>query len=565
MDRNLFLAFALSFAVLMLWTLVIEPPPSRRAASPEATAPAAEPPDEQEIPPPAPPAEGALPALQAAEAQPAEASPKPPTTTPQGRRIAFETELFQAELDTLGAGIAHWQLKHYHTSRREGGQPLELTTGRAPFDRAWVTPFEELGLGDLSQAVFELEARDGLRFSFRHVRDHVSVTKEFRFHEDSYAFELRVSVENQSQQVIEPRFALTWPASLRSGNDFRQQSLAALHAGSLAVEQLERFGKPGFLGRAPQTEKRFESEVDWAGFQTTYFVGAMLPDNPSQAGGRFVATQPGESGVAQVYFDPVALRPGQQAERLFRGYVGPKEPDRLESVGGGLSRSIDLGWAWIVPLTRFFNWLLAALHSVVPNYGLAIIILTVLVRLVTAPLTNKQMRSMERMRAISPKLKELREKYGDDRQKQSEEMMRLYRQEGVNPLGGCFPMLLQLPVFIGLFYALRSSIQLRQAPFVGWIDDLSAPDTLFEIPGIGIPFRVLPLVMGVTMLLQQRITPAQGMDPSQQKMMMTMMPIVMTVVFYQFPSGLVLYWMVSNVLAIAHQLWIGRGLRSQQA
>ena len=131
----------------------------------------------------------------------------------------------------------------------------------------------------------------------------------------------------------------------------------------------------------------------------------------------------------------------------------------------------------------------------------------------------------------------------------------------MNPLGGCLPMVLQLPVFIGLFYALRSSIQLRHAPFVGWIDDLSAPEALFVIPGLDIPFRVLPIVMGATMLLQQRITPMQQMDPAQQKMMQTVMPVVMTAVFYQFPSGLVLYWMVSNVLAISHQLWIGRGMR----
>jgi YidC/Oxa1 family membrane protein insertase len=230
-------------------------------------------------------------------------------------------------------------------------------------------------------------------------------------------------------------------------------------------------------------------------------------------------------------------------------------------LGGGLIHSVDLGWAWIIPLTRFFNWLLSVLYSVVSNYGLAIILLTVLVRLVTTPLTNKQMRSMERMRSLNPKLQELKEKHGDDKQKQSEAMMALYRQEGVNPLGGCLPMLLQLPVFIGLFYALRSSIQLRQAPFFGWIDDLSAPDMLFELPGIGIPLRVLPLLNGLTMLVQQRITPMQGMDPAQQKMMTTMMPIVMTVVFYQFPSGLVLYWMVSSVLAVSHQLLIGKNLR----
>jgi len=138
--------------------------------------------------------------------------------------------------------------------------------------------------------------------------------------------------------------------------------------------------------------------------------------------------------------------------------------------------------------------------------------------------------------------------------------MSLYRQEKVNPLGGCLPMVLQLPVFIGLFYALRSSIQLRQAPFIGWIDDLSAPDLLFTVPGTDFPFRVLPLLMGASMFFQQKMTPMQ-MDPAQARMMMVMMPVMMTVISYTFPSGLVLYWMMSNVLAITHQLWIGRHMK----
>jgi YidC/Oxa1 family membrane protein insertase len=167
---------------------------------------------------------------------------------------------------------------------------------------------------------------------------------------------------------------------------------------------------------------------------------------------------------------------------------------------------------------------------------------------------------MERMRHLQPKIKELQEKHKDDRQKQSEEMMALYKREGVNPLGGCLPMLLQFPVFIGLFYALQSSFDLRQADFFGWIHDLSAPESLFMIPGLDLPFRVLPVIMGASMVLQQKLTPTT-VDPAQARMMMTMMPIMFTVLFYQFPSGLVLYWMVSNLLGIAHQLWVGRQMR----
>jgi YidC/Oxa1 family membrane protein insertase len=180
-----------------------------------------------------------------------------------------------------------------------------------------------------------------------------------------------------------------------------------------------------------------------------------------------------------------------------------------------------------------------------------------MVRLVTAPLATKQMRSMKRLGELQPRMKAIQDKYRDDRQRQSQEMMKLYRESGVNPLGGCMPMLLQIPVFIALYYALQSSIDLRQAPFVGWIEDLSQPETLFVVPGLGVPVRILPLLMGASMVLQQKLTPTT-MDPAQARMMMVMMPIMFTVLFYGFPSGLVLYWFVSNLLAIGQQLWTNR-------
>jgi YidC/Oxa1 family membrane protein insertase len=165
---------------------------------------------------------------------------------------------------------------------------------------------------------------------------------------------------------------------------------------------------------------------------------------------------------------------------------------------------------------------------------------------------------MKRMSELQPKMKAIQEKYKDDRQLQSQKMMELYRSAGVNPLGGCLPMLVQFPVFIGLYYALQSVIELRQAPFVAWIDDLSVPEALFVIPGIELPLRVLPLLMGGSMWLQQKMTPATTMDPMQQRMMQTIMPVMFTFLFYQFASGLVLYWLVSNLLGIAHQAWMNR-------
>jgi YidC/Oxa1 family membrane protein insertase len=538
-DRNLLLAFALSFLVLMLWTRLVAPPPKpaeepapeQTVASTEAEKPAA---PSAAIPLPAPEPGTERPGL------PLEAdTPAPPPDEPS-RVLSRETSLYRAELDSRGASIRHWELREYDEGPRGDHAPIVLTTGNPPHQPVLVTPFEEVGIGDLSEAIFEVEEDVGSTVAFRYTEEGVTVRKVYSFQEESYSFELLVQVENRSERVIEPRFAVTWPAAERPGQDFKDQALSVLQEGSVENQPLQSIWKSGFFGGAAERVSDVMREVDWAGVNMAYFLAVMLPDNPAQARARFVGTEPGRAGVVQVFFDPVRLPPGEATERVFRVYMGPKEADRLEAMAGGLVRAIDLGWSWVAPLTRLFNWLLAALYLFVRNYGVAIIVLTVMVRIVTAPLTNKQMRSMERMRALAPKLQELKEKYGEDRQKQSEEMMRLYRQEGVNPLGGCLPMVLQLPVFIGLFYALRSSIHLRQAPFAGWIDDLS-------------------------MILQQRITPMQQMDPAQQKMMMTVMPIVMTVVFYQFPSGLVLYWMVSNVLAIAHQLWIGRGIRSKQA
>jgi len=561
MDRNTLLAFALSFAVLTLWMLFTTPtePPPKRSGEPAAEAPAPTEPEDAQVPE-LPDADALLGAEGVGEAAPE----APVAGTTAGEMVPIETPLFRAELDSRGGTLRHFELKNYGVTSAPSSPRIVLTTGKAPFANALATPLRELGLGDLSEAPFQIDEVDAREVTFSLERNGIRLRKSYSFEPDSYAFQLRLAVANDSDAEIGPRYAVSWPASIQPGNDFVEQSLEALHEGSIVREALSAFGQRGFFGGEPETQKILRREVDWAGIGATYFVAAVIPEDPVQASAQFVATEPGRAGVVQIFFDPVVLPPGKSAERIYRVYAGPKVPDYLEAVGAGLIRSIDLGYSWLSPLVLAFGWLLHALHDVIPNYGLAIIVLTIMVRVVTTPLTMKQMRSMERMRALQPKLQELKEKHPDDRQKQSEEMMQLYRREGVNPLGGCLPMLLQLPVFIGLFYALRSSIDLRQAPFVAWIDDLSSPDVLFDIPGIGIPLRVLPLIMGATMVLQQKITPMQ-MDPAQAKMMMTVMPVMMTVLFYQFPSGLVLYWMVSNVLAIAHQMWVGRTLRTVKA
>jgi YidC/Oxa1 family membrane protein insertase len=433
-----------------------------------------------------------------------------------------------------------------------------LTTPDAADQAGLTTPLAGLGQGDLSRAPYTVQQPDPLTLVFRRDVDGVAVTKTYVFSADSYLLRLRIEIENGTRAQLEPTFELLWHAQRRPGPDFTDQALVALHDGAVARTRLDGFGKPGFLGGGGAPESQvFPSGVDWAGAELRYFLMAFLPESPRDAGAALVPVRPGDTAEVQLGYAPIQLPPGNSAAREYRGYLGPKEHERLLAVGAHLDRSIDQGWAWMAPVTNFFAWMLRACYAVIPNYGVAIILLTILVRVVTAPLTTRQMRSMKRMGELSPRLKELQEKHKDDRQKQSEEMMKLYRETGVNPLGGCLPLVLQFPVFIGLYYALQSSIDLRQAPFFGWIDDLSRPESLFTLPGFNLPVRILPLIMGATMVLQQRMTPTT-MDPQQARMMMTIMPIMFTVLFYQFPSGLVLYWMVSNLLAIAHQAWVNR-------
>jgi YidC/Oxa1 family membrane protein insertase len=567
MDRNFVLACALSLAVLVGW-MVLTGDPSREQGSREIPPEQSQPVDSYEDSlETATPSSSATQPARAPERASATPASQPERVEVAERRILVDAPLYSVELTNRGAGISSWKLKEFRETSDRAAPVIDLVTGGSAGIPSFVTPFSELGIGDFADRVFEVVGEDVSSVSFETRENNVTIRKTFTFEPDSYSFRLLIEVLNDSTAALAPRFQIDIPAYEKDADDFREQALAALEDGSRVNTPLKSLGRSGFFqsftGGKTELHRDYLGPIDWAGIQTTYFLTVILPDNPSQANVRMATLEPGVSGATQLSFDETMLPPGRSIAREFRGFMGPKEMERLESFGGETVRAIDLGWSWVEPLTRFFSLFLKMLYSVVPNYGIAIIILTILVRVVTAPLTIKQMRSMERMRALSPRLKEIQAEFADDRQKQSEKTMALYKSEGVNPLGGCLPMLLQFPVFIGLFYALRSTIQLRQAPFFGWIDDLSVPESLFEIPGLGLPFRVLPLIMGASMVLQQRITPMQA-DPAQAQMMMTVMPIMMTVIFYQFPSGLVLYWMVSNILAITHQLWIGRGIRAKK-
>lgn len=584
MDRNTLLAIALSIAVYSAWLAYqtshrAEPPPdaSRQVEQP-ATAGGSSGAGGDDA--------GVNAARQdrageTADSQPGQ-EPSPVAATPtapsQTEPAVPESEIwhgtihgehFEAGLTSRGAALTRWTLLDFYQLDRAGkkGELIELVNPDPSHPRALTLPLRELGLGDLSDAVYQVESQAPDRVVFLLERGGMKIRKIYEFDLSGYQFDLRMEVRNDSGHLVTPDFAIELPATVRSGNDYTEESLVALHAGDREKQPIKSVGSPGFfksLFGSGETEQEVWRDISWTGVDLKYFTSLLLPDPIAGTSATFEPLVKHESAATVLRFEPLEIAPGQSLGRRVSGFLGPKEPEILAGVGREVNRSVDLGYSWFEPLTLFFQWLLSACYRIIPNYGWSIILITILVRVLTLPIMNRQMRSMEKMRALQPRLKEVQAKFSDDRQKQSEATMALYKETGVNPLGGCLPMLLQFPVFIGLFFALKSSFALRQAPFLLWINDLSAPEVLFMVPGLDFPFRLLPLIMGASMVMQQKLTPTT-VDPSQQTMMMIMMPVMMTVLFYQFPSGLVLYWMISNFLGIAHQLLIGRRMNRSAA
>ncbi len=486
---------------------------------------------------------------------------------------------YRVVLSSRGAVIREWILKGFVTRPAEGGELVRLIEAEVD-GGAFATPFPELEVGNLSRAAFELVEQSADRWVFEHVVKGLRIRKIFDFSApegEEYTASLTLALRNDSGRAVRPKFGLYLPVRVRAGADFRDAKLAVLERDSLKATAISSLGRAGILGAVLGREtglQRFESDVQWLGVSSRFFLSAVVPKISRSAGAEFRAIEAGAVGVGVIEYPDAVIPQGGSLEYEYELYGGPKSGAQLKAVderlGSGmlLERSVDRGWFWVAPLTDGFSTLLAWGYQVIPNYGVVIILLTILLRLAMAPLTVKQMRAMKknssRMGQLQPKMKAIQEKYKDDSQRRNEETMKLYKEAGVNPLtmmgGGCLPMLLQLPVFVALYYALQSSIDLRQAPFVLWIHDLSIPETAFTIPGIEIPVRILPLAMGASMVLQQKMTPSPSMDPAQARMMMTMMPIMFTVLFYGFPAGLVLYWFVSNLLAIGQQYWVNRGV-----
>jgi YidC/Oxa1 family membrane protein insertase len=493
---------------------------------------------------------------------PAPSARSTPLTAPLARNIPIQKTILSnenviAEISNDPGWLTSWRLKAYDERFPDGDIPIELIAGGLP---ALATE-----IGGVSGANFLGTRYEVIESSDREVLQRAEnqagvLTRRIRLDERGYGFDLELTFESRRTDPVDASFELYWPAEMSDRADFRELSLVAYNQGEGVVRTaVISAGQPGFLGfgGGENGVEKIPTTSVWAGMDLRYFAGLVI--DPNARGGfdvEFQTIEEGTSARAQIVTRSAAIGAGGTIAKSLRGYIGPKLIDELAEAGSGLEYSINRGYSWIEPLVRLFEIALDKLYGVIPNYGLAIIVLTILVRLLVSPLMVRQMRSAEKMRLVQPKVKALQERYKDDRQKQSEEMMKLWKEEGINPLGGCLPLLFQFPVLIGLFFALQSSIGLRHAPFALWINDLSQPATLFVLPGLDFPIRILPLIMAGSMFLQQKMTPTTGMDPAQAKMMLVMMPGMMLLFSYTFPSGLVLYWTVSNILGIAHQYWI---------
>jgi YidC/Oxa1 family membrane protein insertase len=545
MDQmRLLLALVLSFLVFMLWNVFFNQEPKQKPVpqlQQEASKEAREP-----VPSEAPPMasktleHGAIPA----------AKPERPA-----KKITVETPLYKAVLSEKGGAITHFILKKYHVSAQTGSPLMNLLPENGAIDGL------QIGLAGMESEIFEqgffeaslhgdqLNLSDGSReLTFRLVAENgIGLEKIYKFKADSYVIGLEVQIKNGSGKPVKDSL---WVA-LRNAIQTKKNSSAFEGPSALVNRSLENIPIDEISKKNTLT-----GNIKWAALESRYFMTALIPLSPQDASLRLSA---GQGGVVEArYIEPErTLDAGGRQQIDFNLFFGPKIMQQVAQAGHELERIIDFGYFDI--FAKPCLWLMNYLFGIIPNYGVAIIILTILSKILLWPLGTKSYKSMSQMKKLQPLLQEIRDKYKNDRKKMNEEVMRLHRTYGINPLGGCLPMVVQIPVFFALYRMLDQAIELRHAPFFGWINDLSVPDRLgnfdfaipFMEPPYGIP--VLTLIMGATMLWQQKMTPSVG-DPTQAKMMM-LMPVVFTFIFINFSAGLVLYWLVNNILSIGQQYY----------
>jgi YidC/Oxa1 family membrane protein insertase len=537
MERRIILFLILSMAVIVLYPYLLEKmgftkrpvPAAPRAVAPKqdaaapATGTAPAPPSEQILPTPAPSARVPAPATEAREQE--------------------ETDLVKVVLSNRGGVIKRWELKRYLTSDARDPQPIQLVPAAAK-DVSLTLPLTvevpDAKLQErLTRGLYMVSGKDvtlsaaqpaaDIGYSYTDPETGAQVRKRLTFHHSSYLVDLTLETTGVSSS-----------STLSLGTNF-------------GIHRWEE-GFVGFIGPAtfingklskdaPEKEDLRAGQVTWAALQDKYFLAAVIPADP---GTRIVVVRKeGEKLVSVGLRTPAT---GGTLRSKYGLFVGPKEYDTLAALKLGLEETIDFGWfiygSWSIVrvVAKPLFYAIRYLHEITHNYGVAIVMITVFIKLLLAPLAYKSYKSMKDMAAVQPEVVALQKKYADDRERLNKELLRFYKERKVNPVGGCLPMFFQIPVFVALFNILYMTIELRQAPFILWVKDLSVQD----------PYYVLPILMGVTMFIQQKIQPTT-MDPRQAQIML-LLPVFLTFLFITFPAGLVLYWLTNNVLTIVQQI-----------
>ncbi len=468
-----------------------------------------------------------------------------------GQRISVVTDLYKADIETTGGDLRRLELLKHRAADNDKTNFVLLDDAANP-----MTYVAQTGLigADLPthKAVFTTSAtsyqmqpdQDSLEVRLNWLSNGVSVDKIYTFHRNRYAIDVTYEVKNGSASAITPA---VYYQIVHDNLSNQGSKLMPTFTGGAYYSEATKFKKLKFADMDKEALK-LSSNDGWVGLLQHYFVSAWIPkdglvrDFYSKKINEHMYTIGSKSALA-------TIAPGATLVVPARLFSGPQTKVDLISTAPGLEYTVDYGWLTVVATPLF--WMLSKIHALVSNWGVAIILLTVLIKAAFFRLSASSYRSMAQMRELAPRLEAMKAKFGDDRQKMQAAMMELYKKEKINPMGGCLPILVQIPVFISLYWMLLGSVELRHAPFFGWIQDLSAID----------PFYILPILMGATMIIQTRLNPKPA-DPLQAKVM-TWMPVVFSVFFFFFPAGLVLYWLVNNVLSITQQWYINKMIHAE--
>jgi len=462
--------------------------------------------------------------------------------------IDIETELYSAQLSNKNGGsFVSFILKNYRATDTTSVQLVDNFNKNHLLFKAISIDGISLILDDPwepATKVSTIEVTDVSKsISFTTKVLGQSITKTLTFNPSSYQINVHLDLTKISDQLSQGTYDFVWNGGLPSTEKNKKDELSYYKAYVYQGDELSSEK----LGKDKSFSENYRGLTNWVAMRNKYFITALIPDDKAVG-----ASLSGTYKTELPHFD-IAVKQHANSSNSFTLYLGPLKLDEVSALNVGLEKSMSLGWSLIRPISRGVLAALVFLHKSIPNYGVVLIIFSILVKVLVYPLTKKSYQSMRAMGSLQPKLQALKTKYAKDPQKLNKATMALYKEEGVNPMGGCLPILIQAPLLFALFQVFRSTIELRGEPFVLWINDLSAPDTLLEIGGF--PINVLPLLMAASMFIQQKMMPTAA-GPGQNKSMMYFMNIFMIFIFYRLPSGLNLYYTLFNVLTILQQKYI---------